>query len=33
LYSRKKDTAKHNKEKADEKTGTFKLVTGEFWSD
>lgn len=29
LYSRKKDTAKQNKEKADEKTGTFKIVTGE----
>jgi hypothetical protein len=27
LYSRKKETAQHNKEKADEKTGTFKIVT------
>lgn len=27
LYQRKKETAKHNAEKADEKTGTFKIVT------
>jgi hypothetical protein len=28
LYQRKKDTTKHNAQKADEKTGTFKIVTG-----